>query len=100
MVEFGCGYGIFTLAVAGIVFGTVYALDMEPEMVRVVQGKCRDAGVENVRSSVRDFVADDTGLADDTMDFALPFIIVVKSKPRFNNEPGLIEIKSTAIDSR
>jgi hypothetical protein len=46
-------------------------------------------------------VADDTGLADNTMDFALPFIIVVKkSKPRFNNEPGHFEIKSTAIVSR
>jgi len=75
MVEFGCGCGIFTLAVAGIVFGTLYALDMEPEMVRVVQGKWRDAGVENIRSSVRDFEADGIGLADNTMDFALLFIM-------------------------
>jgi hypothetical protein len=43
----------------------------------------------NVRRSVRDFEADDIGLANNTMDFALLFIIVVKkSKPRFNNEPG------------
>ena len=42
LVEFGCGYGTFTLAAAGIASGTVHALDIEPEMVSVVQRKCRE----------------------------------------------------------
>jgi len=37
LVEFGCGYGTFTLAAAAIASGTVHALDIEPEMVSVVR---------------------------------------------------------------
>jgi cyclopropane fatty-acyl-phospholipid synthase-like methyltransferase len=43
LVEFGCGYGTFTLAAAGIATGTVHALDIEPEMESFVQQKCRKA---------------------------------------------------------
>ena len=32
LVEFGCGYGTFTLAAAAIASGTVHALDIEPDM--------------------------------------------------------------------
>jgi len=35
LVEFGCGYGTFTLAAAGITAGIVHALDIETEMVAV-----------------------------------------------------------------
>ncbi len=37
IVEFGCGYGTFTMAAAAIESGTVHALDIEPEMVNIVQ---------------------------------------------------------------
>jgi len=70
MVEFGCGYGTFTLASAGIADGTVHALDIEPEMVSVVKQKCAAAGMTNVQAEVRDFVATGTGLADNSMDAA------------------------------
>jgi len=81
MVEFGCGYGTFTLAAAGIAAGTVHALDIEPEMVNIVQLKCRKAGIANVRASVRDFVGEGTGLADDSMDAALLFNILHHEEP-------------------
>jgi len=32
VVEFGCGYGTFTIAAAALTSGTVYALDIEPNM--------------------------------------------------------------------
>ena len=32
VVEFGCGYGTFTVPAARIVSGTVYALDIDREM--------------------------------------------------------------------
>ena len=81
MVEFGCGYGTFTLAAAGIASGTVHALDIEPEMKAVVQQKCRDAGVKNVAVTLRDFVATGTGLADNSMDAALLFNILHHEEP-------------------
>ncbi|MDA8430547.1 MAG: class I SAM-dependent methyltransferase [Geobacteraceae bacterium] len=81
IVEFGCGYGTFTLAAAAIVSGTVHALDIEPEMTAVVQQKCRDAGVKNVAVTLRDFVATGTGLADNSMDVALLFNILHHEEP-------------------
>lgn len=81
LVEFGCGYGTFTLAAAGIAAGTVHALDIEAEMVAVVQQKCAAAGVANVLTEVRDFVAEGTGLADNSMDAALLFNILHHEAP-------------------
>jgi len=40
-VDFGCGYGTFTIPAARIVSGKVYALDIEPEMVAATQAKRR-----------------------------------------------------------
>lgn len=81
LVEFGCGYGTFTLAAAGVATGTVYALDIEPVMVEVVQQKCAGADIANVQASVRDFVAKGTGLADNSMDAALLFNILHHEEP-------------------
>lgn len=81
LVEFGCGYGTFTLAAAGIAAGTVHAMDIEPEMVDVVRQKCDEAGIANVQAEVRDFVAQDTGLADNSMDATLLFNILHHEQP-------------------
>jgi SAM-dependent methyltransferase len=81
LVEFGCGYGTFTLAAAKLFTGTVHALDIEPEMVSAVEEKCRAAGIVNVRATLRDFVATGTGLADDSMDAALLFNILHHEEP-------------------
>lgn len=81
LVEFGCGYGTFTLAAAGITAGTVHALDIELDMVDVVRQKCAAAGITNVQATVRDFVAEGTGLADNSMDAALLFNILHHEEP-------------------
>lgn len=81
VVEFGCGYGTFTLAAARLVSGTVYALDIEPEMIRLVKEKCLNEGVENVHSELRNFVASGTGLADNVVDVALLFNILHHEQP-------------------
>lgn len=81
LVEFGCGYGTFTLAAAGVALGTVHALDIEPMMVDVVRKECVDAGIANVQAAVRDFVLNGTGLADNSMDAALLFNILHHEEP-------------------
>jgi len=62
VVEFGCGYGTFTIPAARIVRGTVHALDIEPDMVAVTQSKAEAEGLRNVRVYVQDFVSAGTGL--------------------------------------
>jgi len=81
IVEFGCGYGTFTLAAAKLATNTVHALDIEPEMVETVREKCRQAGIDNVRAVVRDFVAQGTGLPSDSVDAALLFNILHHEEP-------------------
>jgi SAM-dependent methyltransferase len=97
LVEFGCGYGTFTLAAAGIATGTVHALDIEPEMVAVVRQKCANAGIKNVQATVRDFVAAGTGLADNSMDAALLFNILHHEKPTALMKEALRVLKPKGV---
>jgi SAM-dependent methyltransferase len=81
LVDFGCGYGTFTVAAAKLVTGTVHALDIEPEMVETVRAKCRQEGLANVRTEVRDFVGSGSGLAESSVDAALLFNILHHEDP-------------------
>jgi ubiquinone/menaquinone biosynthesis C-methylase UbiE len=62
VLEFGCGYGTFTLPAASRTQGKVTALDIEPEMVRLVAQRAQDAGLANVHAEVRDFIEHGTGV--------------------------------------
>jgi SAM-dependent methyltransferase len=81
VVEFGCGYGTFTIPAARMVAGTVHALDIEPEMIRATGAKAHEAGLMNVRTRLRDFVADGTGLPDASVDYAMLFNILHAERP-------------------
>ena len=48
VVEFGCGYGTFTVPAARLVTGRVFAFDIEPDMVAETARKVREAGLSNV----------------------------------------------------
>ena len=71
IVDFGCGYGTFTIPAARIVAGVVYALDIEPEMIAATQAKAAAAGLGNVHTVLRDFVAEGTGLPSACVDYAM-----------------------------
>ena len=81
LVDFGCGYGTFTIPAARIVAGTVHALDVDPEMIAATRAKAEAAGLDNVRSCLRDFVADGTGLPDGSVDYAMLFNILHAESP-------------------
>ncbi len=81
VVEFGCGYGTFTIPAARIVAGTVHALDIEPEMVEATRRRAADAGLRNVRAMVRDFMSRGTGLDDGSADYAMVFNILHGEEP-------------------
>ena len=81
VVDFGCGYGTFTIPAAKITSGTVYALDIDLEMVAITKQKAEAAGLENVRTYVRDFVADGTGLPDASVQYVMLFNILHAERP-------------------
>jgi len=73
VVEFGCGYGLFTVEAAKRSSGTVYAMDIQPEMIAATTEATRNAGVANVLPMACDFVADGTGLPKESCDYAMAF---------------------------
>jgi SAM-dependent methyltransferase len=72
-IDFGCGYGTFTIAAASQVDGTVYAQDIDAEMVRATTARVRLAGLKNVVVEQRDLTVDGCGRPDGTASFVMLF---------------------------
>ena len=49
LVEFGCGYGTFTVPAARRTTGMVTALDIEPEMLERLQKTAQESHLSNLR---------------------------------------------------
>ena len=81
IVEFGCGYGTFTLPAARRTTGTVVALDIDPAMVDSVRRKAKSGGFANLQAVVRDFVADGTGLPAASQSHAMIFNLLHLQQP-------------------
>ena len=81
VVEFGCGYGTFTIPAAFRTAGIVHALDIEPDMVELTASKAKAAGLRNIRTVVRDFVTFKTGVPDDSAAYAMLFNILHAEQP-------------------
>ncbi len=81
VVDFGCGYGTFSIAAAQMTAGTVYAIDMDPGMVAATAARAASLGLGNVRTVERDFDADGTGLPDRSVRFAMLFNLLHTEAP-------------------
>jgi SAM-dependent methyltransferase len=81
VVEFGCGYGTFTIPAARIVCGTVHTLDIEPKMAALTRSKAEAEGLQNVRVHLRDFVTDGTGIPAASADYVMLFNILHAEQP-------------------
>ena len=76
VAEFGCGYGTFTISAAKMVQGTVYAIDIEKEMISAAKKDAEKEGLKNVKPILRDFMAKGTGLEDESVDYVMLFNIL------------------------
>lgn len=100
VVEFGCGYGTFTIPAAKTIKGKIYALDIEPEMIRITNEKTKKRGLSNVQTILRDFVTEGSGLPDKSMGYVMLFNILHLENPenllneakRILKEGGLLGI--------
>lgn len=71
IIEFGSGYGTFTLPVARRTSGSVHALDIEADLVARLQRKAANGGLANFHAKQRDFIADGCCLPAASMDHAM-----------------------------
>ena len=82
VAEFGAGYGTFTIPAARRISGLVYSFDIEKDLVDVVRERAALEEVRNIRIKERDFLAGGTGLADESVDYAMAFNILHHDRPR------------------
>jgi ubiquinone/menaquinone biosynthesis C-methylase UbiE len=81
VVEFGSGYGTFTLIAASLISGKLYALDIEKEMINILKKKIVEQSCKNIEILQRDFITDGTGLKKNSVDYAMLFNILHHEKP-------------------
>lgn len=81
VIEFGCGYGSFTVPAARRTAGYVTALDIESEMVEIVRQKAVTFDLPNIQAEVRDFVAHGTGVATGSQAHAMIFNLLHLEQP-------------------
>ncbi|HCI44620.1 MAG TPA: class I SAM-dependent methyltransferase [Candidatus Omnitrophica bacterium] len=74
--EFGCGYGTFTIPAAKMIRGAMHAIDIDAEMVAQTKEAAGKAGLKNVNAVLRDFVAEGTGLNNESVDYVMLFNIL------------------------
>jgi ubiquinone/menaquinone biosynthesis C-methylase UbiE len=81
VVDLGSGYGTFCIPAAQRITGTVYAIDIDPQMIDACRQRLAEAELSNVILQQRDFVNDGTGLPDKSVDFVMLFNILHAEDP-------------------
>ncbi|MPN05596.1 hypothetical protein SDC9_152847 [bioreactor metagenome] len=80
-VDFGCGYGTFTIPASKLIKGTMYAIDIEEKMVKRVAERASSENLKNIKTMLCDFVLGGSGLKDRSVDYAMLFNILHAEKP-------------------
>lgn len=79
--DFACGYGTFTIPAAQRIQGVMYAIDIDPEMIRIVNEKLQKPKLTNVRAINKDLLTDGSGLDDDSVGYVMIFNILHLEDP-------------------
>lgn len=80
-VEFGSGYGTFTIPAAKIIKGNLFALDIDSAMIDRLNQRINETKSSNIKVIKRDFVNEGTGLKDNSVDYVMLFNILHAENP-------------------
>lgn len=81
VAEFGCGYGTFTTSASKVIKGTIYAIDIEQEMINRVIERAHAENLDNIETMLRDFINEGSGLEDKNVDYVMLFNILHAKNP-------------------
>ncbi len=79
--DFGCGYGTFTIPAAQRIRGILYAIDIEPEMLRTLDLKARNKGLTNVKTTLTDLLREGSSLENESVDYVMLFNLLHSEDP-------------------
>jgi len=80
-VEFGSGYGTFTIPAAKIIKGNLFALDIDSAMIVRLNQRIDETKSPNIKVIKCDFVHEGTGLHDNSVDYVMLFNILHGENP-------------------
>lgn len=96
VVDFGCGFGTFSIPASQITKGKIHAFDIDPEMIGQLQSKIDHQKIKNIELHLNDFIACGSGLPDNSVDYVMLFNILHHDNPhQILNEVSRI-LKSNA----
>lgn len=81
IVEFGCGYGTFTIPIAKFINGEIIAFEIDDQMIEEADAEKISNRLHNVTIRKRDFISEGTGILDNSTDYAMIFNILHHDKP-------------------
>jgi len=76
VVDLGCGFGTFSIPASQIVKGKVHAFDIDKEMIGQLKIKIDQLGIKNIELYLEDFIAEGSGLPDNSVDYVMLFNIL------------------------
>ncbi len=108
VLDYGCGPGFVTIPAAKIVGpqGMIYALDIHPSAIKVIEKKIKKHKLKNVKTIISN---NGTGLPDKSIDVVLLFnvIFMIKDKEKLIDElhrilkkDGIISIVNNGLGSK
>jgi len=108
VLDYGCGPGFVTIPAAKIVGsqGMIYALDIHPLAIKIIEKKIKKHNLKNVKTIITD---NGTGLPDESIDIVLLFnvIFMIKDKGKLIDElhrilknGGIISIVNNGLGSK
>ena len=81
VVEFGSGYGTFTIPAAKIIKGKIHAYDIDKKMTSRLVQRIKEEKLSNVIIQKTDFLSEGTLLHDNSVDYAMLFNILHAENP-------------------
>ena len=95
VVEFGSGYGTFTIPIAKNISGKIIGLEIEDSLVNKLKTIALTSSLTNIDIRKCDFITEGSGLEENSVDFVLMFNILHGKNPELLLKEGFRILKPT-----
>jgi ubiquinone/menaquinone biosynthesis C-methylase UbiE len=81
VVDFGCGFGTFSIPASQKINGKIHAFDIDPSMIGQLQSKIDQQNLKNIELHLVDFINEGSGLPNNSVDYVMLFNILHHDTP-------------------